>query len=49
VEFPIVENNIGYLAVSNENIDAVRGYAIIEIPKTMNRFVVAFLRSESIR
>jgi polyphosphate kinase len=40
-EFPLLKDNIGYLAVKlvMKKDEAVH-YAIIEIPKTMNRFVV---------
>lgn len=40
-EFPLLKDNIGYLAVKLVmKKDAAVHYAIIEIPKTMNRFVV---------
>ncbi len=40
-EFPLLRDNIGYLAVKLVmKKDAEVRYAIIEIPKTMNRFVV---------
>ncbi|HJS01318.1 MAG TPA: polyphosphate kinase 1 [Flavobacterium sp.] len=40
-EFPLLKDNIGYLAVKLVmKKDAAIHYAIIEIPKTMNRFVV---------
>jgi polyphosphate kinase len=40
-EFPLLRDNIGYLAVKLVmKIDAEIRYAIIEIPKTMSRFVV---------
>ncbi len=40
-EFPLLKDNIGYLAVKLVmKKDAEVHYAIIEIPKTMNRFVV---------
>ncbi|MEO8255384.1 MAG: polyphosphate kinase 1, partial [Flavobacterium sp.] len=40
-EFPLLKDNIGYLAIKLVmKKDAEVHYAIIEIPKTMNRFVV---------
>jgi polyphosphate kinase len=40
-EFPLLKDNLGYLAIKLVmNTDAEVRYAIIEIPKTMNRFVV---------
>jgi polyphosphate kinase len=40
-EFPLLRDNMGYLAIKlvMKKNSEVR-YAIIEIPKTMNRFVV---------
>ena len=40
-EFPLLKDNLGYLAIKLVmKTDAEVRYAIIEIPKTMNRFVV---------
>ncbi|WP_339659267.1 polyphosphate kinase 1 [Flavobacterium frigidarium] len=40
-EFPLLKDNMGYLAIKLVmKVDAEVRYAIIEIPKTMNRFVV---------
>lgn len=40
-EFPLLKDNMGYLAIKLVmKVEAEVRYAIIEIPKTMNRFVV---------
>ncbi|NRT13639.1 polyphosphate kinase 1 [Flavobacterium sp. 14A] len=40
-EFPLLKDNMGYLAIKLVmKVDAEVRYAIIEIPKTMNRFLV---------
>jgi polyphosphate kinase len=40
-EFPILKDTLGYLAVRLEmNKNEEVRYAVIEIPKTINRFVV---------
>jgi polyphosphate kinase len=39
-EFPLLRDNMGYLAIKLVMKKTQVRYAIIEIPKTMNRFVV---------
>jgi polyphosphate kinase len=39
-EFPLLRDNMGYLAIKLVMKNSEVRYAIIEIPKTMNRFVV---------